>query len=371
MSTTLKRCSRCVCDESIPGFKLDQNNICNYCDLHDKFDKQYPINDQSILHMTDRIKKDGKNKQFDCVVGVSGGCDSSYLLYKAIEWGLRPIAVHYNNGWNTEIATQNMHNVTKSLCIPFEEYIISEEINDIWKAFLKADVPDIEAPTDIALATIAYQTAAKYNVKYILNGHSFRTEGVAPLGVSYMDGKYIADVHKQFGTMPMKTFPNLWLSDWLYWIMKGIKRVRPLYHIDYNKEKAKKILSEEFDWKWYGHHHGDNEFTAFFRNHYRNNIFKIDSRITEFSALIRSGQMAKVKALEQLEQPLKFEGDLENVRNRLDMSQDEWNTAMTYPTKTHNDFKNYKSTFKKLKPLFWLAYKRNLIPETFYIKYCK
>ena len=364
-------CKKCVSDTTIPGFKSNEND-CNYCELHDKFNEQYPIDQNTLDVMIEQIKKDGHGKQYDCIIGISGGCDSSYLLYKAVEWGLKPLTVHYNNSWNSKIANSNMDKILTELKVPIEEHIINtKEVNDIWRSFLRARVPDIEAPTDIALATVAYKAADEYNIKYILDGHSFRTEGIAPLGVSYMDGKYIEDVHKKFGSEDMVTFPNLWLSNWIKWIFKGIKRVRPLYHIDYNKEEAKKVLNDKFGWEWYNHHHGDNEFTAFFRNYYRNKICGIDSRLTEYSALIRSGQMERNEALKLLEKPLEFDGDLEEVRDRLNMTKDEWDKAMMYPTKTHNDFKNYKSTFKRLKLLFWIAYKRKLIPKTFYMKYCK
>ena len=181
MSNFIK-CSRCVCDESIPGFEVDDQGICNYCKLYDKLDKQYPIDEFIINNLIQQIKKSGRGKKYDCIIGISGGCDSSYLLYKAVEWGLKPLAVHYDNGWNTEIASSNMKKIIESLKIDLKIYTVSiSEINDIWKSFLKSGVPDIEAPTDIALTTITYKAAADNNIKYILSGHSFRTEGVAPL----------------------------------------------------------------------------------------------------------------------------------------------------------------------------------------------
>jgi tRNA(Ile)-lysidine synthase TilS/MesJ len=364
-------CKRCVSNTTIPGFEVNEND-CNYCELHDKLNIQYPIEHSVLDNMIRQIKEAGKGKGHDCIIGVSGGCDSSYLLYKAVEWGLKPLAVHYDNGWNSEIAKSNMDKMISALNVPIDVYAMDPgEANDIWKSFLKAGVPDIEAPTDIALATVAYRAADKYNVKYILDGHSFRTEGVAPLGVSYMDGKYIADVHRKFGSQDFNTFPNLWLSSWMKWLFKGIKRVRPLYHIEYNKEEAKKFLNDKFDWEWYDHHHGENIFTSFFRNHFRNNICGIDSRITECSALIRSGQMERSDALKLLETPLEYSSDIEIVRNRLSMTTDEWDRAMRFPIRNHKDFKNYKATFKKLKFLFWIAYKKELVPKTFYIKYCK
>ena len=187
---TLVRCTRCLYDETTPSITFDHDGVCNYCRLHDDLDAQYPTGDageRRLRELAEVIKKDGRKRPFDVVVGVSGGCDSSYLIYKAKELGLRPLAVHFDNTWNTTTAVENIHNVLKRLDVQLYTYVVdNEEYDDIYRSFLKAGVPDIEAPTDIALAATLYKAAEQYGIKYIFEGHSFRTEGISPLGWLYM-----------------------------------------------------------------------------------------------------------------------------------------------------------------------------------------
>lgn len=215
-------CSRCLYDADTPGLLFGQDGVCSYCKLHDEMDAQYPTGEagKRILEtLAAQIKHDGRRKPFDVVIGVSGGCDSSYLVYVAKELGLRPLAVHFDNTWNSTTATENIHNVLKKLGVELYTHVVdNEEYNDIYRAFLLAGVPDIEAPTDIGLASTLYMAAEKFGIKYMFEGHSFRTEGVSPLGWLYMDGKYIESVVKQFGHYAehqFKTFPNLTLARFL------------------------------------------------------------------------------------------------------------------------------------------------------------
>lgn len=366
-------CSVCICDTSIPEFEIGSHGICNFCEQHHQFDEQYPIDVELLINIAQKICSKGRNKPFDCVVGISGGCDSSYLLYRVVKLGLRPLAVHYDNGWNYQFATRNMKILTKALNVPLEIYRVNvKEMNDIWKSFLQASVPDIEAPTDIGLTTVLYKAAEKHGIKYILEGHSFRTEGIIPTGVSYMDGRYIANVHKRYGTIPIRTFPNLWLSDWMRWLCKGIRRLRPLYYMNYRKKDASKLLYELFGWQPYPEHHGDNLFTAFFQYYFRRVICKIDVRKIELSALIRSGHITKEEAQEKLNQKLVF-SDVEFVRKRLNIAERLWNKMLenSPPLFSHLDYETYKTSFKHLRWFFWLMYKWNRVPKTFYEKYCR
>jgi len=364
----MKICKRCIYNDTIPGISFDNDGICNYCHIHDEFEKSYPISEEIMDKLVKRIKKKGKNKKYDCVVGISGGCDSSYLLYKVVDLGLRPLAVHLDTGWNTKIAEYNMELVCSSLNVDRKNYSVdNEEYNDLYRSFIKASVPDLEATTDIALTTSLYKAAEEFNVKYILNGHSFRTEGIAPIGVAYMDGKYISDIHQKFGEIPMKTFPNLWMHSWLKWmILLRIKRVRPLYYMNYNKEEAKKLLFERFGWKWYGGHHSESIFTHFFINYFRYKIMGIDSRIIELSALIRSGQKNREDALKEVESdPFISDEIIETVCNKLNLDV----KNISPPIFTYKNFNTYKHVFVKYKMFFWILYKFGLIPKTFYVKY--
>lgn len=369
------RCSRCLYDETLPGISLDDKGVCVYCRTHDKLDKEYPAGPEGYKRLTDiagRIKKEGKRKQYDVIVGVSGGCDSSYLVYLAKELGLRPLAVHFDNTWDTTIAVQNISNVLKKLEVDLFTYVVdNEEYNDIYKSFFKAGVPDIDIPTDIALAATLNMAATKYGIRYTFEGHSYRTEGLAPLNWIYMDAKYIDSVQKRYGTMKLSSFPNLWLSSQLKWmIVNRIKKIRPLWFIEYEKEKVKKFLTSELGWQWYGGHHLENRFTHFAVAYFYPRRFGIDLRYLGYSALIRSGQMSRDEGLKLIQEPPDYDPELIEVfKKRLDLTDDEFEHFMTQPIKSYRDFKTYKPLFQRFRFFFWIMMKMDLIPRSFYIKY--
>lgn len=372
-------CNRCIYDDQIPNITFDDGGICNYCATHDNLENLYPtgkLGEQKLKELFDKIKAEGtgKSKKYDCIVGVSGGCDSSYLIYKAVEMGLKPLAVHFDNTWNSPIATLNIQKVLKKLDVDLFTIVVnSKEYDDIYKAFMLAGVKDIEAPTDIALVTTMYKACSKYNISYILEGHSFRTEGISPLGWLYMDGKYIQSIHKQFGNLPMKTYPNLTLAKFLWYsIVTKVQRIRPLYYLDYNKEKTKAFLQKEFGWEWYGGHHLENRFTAFYHSYFLPKRFGIDCRILGNSALVRSHQLTKEEALANMKDNPSYDQEIvELVKKRLGFSDAEFETVMTLPHKDWTEYPTYKKTFERLEPLFRLLLKYNRVPESFYWKFCK
>jgi N-acetyl sugar amidotransferase len=371
----IKSCQRCLYDETTPNIKFDENGICNYCHTHDDLNKQYPTGEEGKKRLEiifDEIKKAGKNKKYDCIVGVSGGCDSSYLAYLAKDFGLRPLAVHFDNTWNSTTSTENIYNVLDKLKIDLFTYVVdNKEYDDIYKAFLKAGVPDIEAPTDIGLASTLNIAAAKHKINYVLEGHNFRSEGISPLGWLYMDGKYIADIHQRFGTLPMKTYPNMTLYKFIKWMLVNrIKKIRPLWYMDYNKEEVKKYLADNLNWKWYGGHHLENRFTAFYHSYFIPKRFGKDFRALGYSALIRCGQMTRDEGIRLMNEPPYLEDEIvELVKKRLGFSDDEFEKIMSLPHHNYKEFKTYKRTFERMKPFFWLMYKMNLVPQSFYMKY--
>jgi len=370
-------CSRCISDETIPGISFDTQGICNFCRKHEEMDVLFPIGAKGVKYLKNLVKEiklSGKDKKYDCAIGVSGGCDSSYLLHLSKQLGLRPLAVHFDNTWNSDIATQNIAIMLKKLKIDLYTHVVNnEEYDDIYKSFLKAGVKDIDIPTDIALATTMYEAASKYKIKYILDGHSFRTEGIVPTDWVYMDGKYVESVQKKFGTFKLKTYPNLWLTKWLYWLMfSKIKRIRPLYYIDYNKEKVKKMLSNKYGWKWYGGHHMENRYTVFAVNYFYPIRYGIDFRVLEYSGLIRSGQMNRQEALKKIQEPKKVPREVFGlIRKRFNLNDKDLKKIMTAPKRTYREFKTYKPFFENYRFLFTLLYKANLIPQSFYMKYTK
>lgn len=371
-------CKRCVYNENIPKITFDAYGVCSYCHLHDSLNREYPTGaegKETLEKIFDQIRKDGKGKPYDCVVGVSGGCDSSYLLYLAKSMGLRPLAAHFDNTWNSKIAVENIQALLSQLDVDLYTHVVSsKEYNDIFKSFFKASVPEIDTPADIGLATTHYLAAEKYNIKYILEGHSFRTEGISPPGWFYMDAKYIQGIQEKFGSMPIKTFPNLWFSRWICWmILRRIKKIRPLYFVDYSKQETKKFLSDNMGWQWYGGHHMENRTSYFANNYYLPLKFKLDLRYCEFSALIRTNQMSRDEALDQLSKPKEFDpGILEEIKKRLGFSDSEFEAIMALPPKSYRDYQTYKQMFETLRPFFWMLYKANMVPKSFYLKFaCK
>lgn len=369
-------CSRCIYDDTVPNISFDDEGVCNYCRQIDSLEAEYPTGLEGaarLQKMVDDMKAAGRGKKYDAVIGVSGGCDSSYLVHQMKEvYGLRLLAAHFDNTWNSTIATENIHNVLDKLGVDLFTIVVdNKEYDDIYRSFFKAGVKDLETPTDIALATTLYRAAEKFGIKYMIEGHSFRTEGVAPLGWIYMDGKYIQSVHRQFGKGPMRTFPNLWLRDQLRWMLFGsIKKVRPLYFMDYDKEAAKKLLAEKYGWQWYGGHHLENRFTAFYHSHFLPTRWGIDFRIAGYSAYCRNGWMTREEALRLMDEPPHIEAGLVDfVKKRLGFSDEEFERLMTMPKKNYTDYVTYKKTFERMRPFFWLMYKMDLIPKSFYMKY--
>jgi hypothetical protein len=372
----LKMCARCIITSDVPRAGLGESDTCYYCGLHDSLDAQYPIGPESLAALTsfaERIKRDARanGSPYDCILGVT---DSSFLAHTLVGLGVKPLAVHFDNTWNSPIATGNIYAVLDKLGVDLETYVVdNSEYDDIYRSFMLAGVKDLEAPTDIGFMGVLYRAAEKHKIKHIVEGHSFRTEGVSPMGWLYMDGGYIEDVHRQYGRVPMKTYPNMAFGDFLRWsTWNAIERTRPLYWLDYQKEDAKTFLAETYGWKWYGGHHLDNRFTAFYHTYFLPKRWGINFRQIELSALVRSGQLARDTAIEQFLAPR--QGDAEiiaMVKKRLGFSDDEFDAVMALPKRNYREFATYKQRFERLRPLFWLLWKMNRVPKSFYEKFCK
>lgn len=369
-------CSRCIYDDKVPYITFNEEGVCNYCLMIDDLQMQYntgkPEGEKTLFDILAQIKREGRNKKYDCVVGVSGGTDSSYMLYKAVESGLRPLAVHYDNTWNSAIATENIKKMLKKLKVDLFTYVVdNKEADDIFKSFFYSGVPELDASSDLAIAEVLYRAADKYGVKYILEGHSFMTEGIAPLGSFYFDGKYIKSIHKLFGKIPMKTYPLMDFSSFMKWILfKRIRKIRPYWYINYTKEDAREFLEKEFKWQYYGGHHLENRLLAFNHSYYLPKKFGVDLRNLSLAASARSGQINRVEALRRYAESPHMEGDLiEYFKKRLSLSDEEFETVMSGPIKTFRDYPTYKSLFEKIRPFFYVMAKMNLVPMSFYIKY--
>jgi N-acetyl sugar amidotransferase len=369
-------CEKCIYDETTPSISFNDEGVCSYCEMLDKLQKDYqtgtPEGEAEFKKIIQQIKADGKNKKYDCVVGVSGGTDSSYMIVKALDWGLRPLAVHYDNTWNTAIATENIRKVLNKLNVDLFTHVVdNKESDDIFRSFFKAKVPELDGPTDIALAETLYRAASKFKIKYVLEGHSFVTEGISPLGSAYVDGKYIKNIHRKFGKLPMKTFPNMDFKSFMKWVVfKRIKKIRPFWYIDYNKERAREFLEKEYDWKYYGGHHLENRMTAFNHSIWFPKKFNIDQRNNTLSAAVRNGFMQKNEALRIYNSPIFVEPELVSYfKKRLEISDEEYEATLNGENKTYKDYPTYKKRFERLRPLFYILAKSSLVPMSFYIKY--
>jgi N-acetyl sugar amidotransferase len=377
LNTNLKVCSKCIYDERVPYIAFDENGVCKYCHQLENLKKEYTTASQEgekrFIRIIEQIKKDGKNKKYDCIIGVSGGTDSSYMLYLTKIWGLRPLAVHYDNTWNSAIATENIRKVLTALDIDLYTHVTdNKEADDIFRSFFYADVAEIEASTDLALAEVMYRAAWKYKVKYVLEGHSFMEEGITPVGRNYFDGKYIKSIHDRFGRLPMKSYPLMTITRFLFWtVFAKIQKIRPFWYIDYNKEDAKKFLEKEYDWKYYGGHHLENRMTAFFHSIYLPQKFNTDMRNNTLSAMVRNGKMSREDAWNEYNTPPHIEKDLvEYFKKRLELSDEEYEKIMARKPKSWQEYPTYKKTFELLRPLFKILAKGNLVPMSFYLKYC-
>jgi hypothetical protein len=370
-------CTKCIYNESIPNINFDQYGVCNYCHMIENLKTEYATGTldgkRKFESIVNEIKLAGKNKKYDVIVGVSGGTDSSYLLKLAKDYGLRPLAVHYDDTWNTAVATQNIHKVTSALNIDLFTYVCdNKESDDIFRSFFLAGVPEVGGPTDIALAEVLYRAASKFKIKYILEGHSFLEEGVSPMGKAYVDGGYISDVHKKFGRLPMATFPNMTFLRFLYWtIFKRIRKVRPFWYLNYSKEEAQNELRNLYDWHYYGGHHLENRMSAFAHSVYGPQRFAVDHRNLVLSANVRAGKITRSHALEiYASNPDVEDGLVDYVLKRFDIDRLEFDTQMKAPLKFYTDFRTYKKRFELLRPVFLIMAKANLVPMSFYLKYC-
>jgi N-acetyl sugar amidotransferase len=368
-------CARCLYDSTIPGISLDADGVCSYCELHDRMEQQYPTGarGKAVLEaMAAEMKAAGRGKRYDCIVGVSGGCDSSYLVWLMTELGLRPLAVHFDNTWNSPAATNNVYNVLDALGVDLETLVVNnEEYDDLYRAFMLAGVADIEAPTDIGFMATLYRAAERHGISHIVEGHSFRTEGIMPLGWLYMDGRYIQSVHRQFGTRELATYPNMLMGDFLRWsVVRSFKRLRPLYHLDYDKPAVQRFLTREFGWQWYGGHHLENRFTAFYHSYFLPQRWGIDSRRLELSAFSRTGVMARADAAALLETPRVCDPQLlALVKKRLGFDDDAFDAVMALPKRSYRDYPTYKRRFELMKPIWWGLYKADRVPKSFYVKF--
>lgn len=363
MAKEIQVCSRCVMDTTDPDIKFDENGVCNHCH---EFDSQVGFR---VMHgeagqielkkIVDKIKKDGEGREYDCIVGVSGGVDSTYVAFKCKELGLRPLAVHLDNGWNSELAVSNIERTIKKLDFDLYTHVLDwREFKDMQLSFLKASTPDGEVPTDHAIFALLLKIADQKNIKYIMNGMNYLTEASVVPAWSYGHGDwgYIRFIQKKFGTAGLKKYPHYTTAYMFYMLfVKRLKFVSILNYIDYNKEEAIKTLSNELGWQYYGGKHHESTYTKFFQAYILPEKFKIDKRKIHLSNGIQAGHISKETALEELSKPLyspeQAEQDKEFVSKKLGISVTEFEKIMKLPVKFYTDYPNSSRKYFRLKKI--------------------
>lgn len=354
-------CTNCVMDTSDPNIKFDENGVCDHCHDFEKYVKPHWHPDErgrsELSKIVAKIKREGKDRDFDCILGISGGVDSSYMLHLAIkELGLRPLVFHVDGGWNSELAVHNINVMIDKLGVDLYTQVINwEEMKDFQLAFFKSGVPHIDIPQDHAFIATLYHFADKYKIKYILNGGNISTECVQyPLKYYYYgtDMFQINDIRKRFGTNKMETYPfsSIFRHKIYLRYLKGVKVIKPLNYLPYTKEKAMKILQEEYDWKPYPQKHFESRFTKFFEGYWLPERFGFDPRRVQFSSLILTGQMTRDEALEKLSQPAydpeTIKDEFNYIATKLDITPEELQYYFNMPKKYYWDYRNQQNIFR-------------------------
>ena len=377
MNADLNDCKLGIWNETIPGFYLDDFGISNYAKIQQALMHDFPLGNEGLekwKEVVQNIKKAGANQTYDCIIGVSGGTDSSYLLHLAKEWGLRPLAVNLDNGWNSDIAVRNIHDMTKALEIDLETYVVDyEEMKDILKSYLLAGLPWLDNPTDQAIKAILYRYARKEGVKTVLIGTDFRSEGKQPSEWTYGDYKQLKYVHKEFGKVKRKTYPeNTFMMTFWSAYFKKIKLVSPFNYLPYDKKSAQDFLERNYNWKYYGEHHHENLFTKWVISYWMYAKFNIDKRIITYSAQVLNGKLSRDEAkritAEKPYKPEAIENDTAYVLKKLGLSKEDYLKAWNQPAKTFKDYPSYFESINKYSGLIKILarYVLKTKPKLFY-----
>lgn len=356
-----QQCTRCVMDTTDPEISFDESGYCNNCaeflDKRIKHKYQGEESDKALEHVIEDIKRAGKGREYDCVIGLSGGIDSSYAAAIAKQKGLRVLAVHLDNGWNSEEAVMNIKNIARKLEIDYESYVLDwEEFRDLQLAFLKASVPEAETPTDMAIPAAWHYYAAKYDIKYIISGGNFATEGILPRSWHYnaKDMKYFNHIQKTFGSKRLEGFPTFGFQKEMYYkLVRGINIVYLLNYVPYAKQDAMEYLKEKLEWKFYGGKHYESKYTGFIQSYYLYEKFQIDYRRATLSAQICTREVSRDEALEELQDKpynsSKVEDEKQYISKKLQLSKDEFEKILNLPGKYFWDYPNDE---KKLKFIY-------------------
>ena len=349
-----QQCVRCIMDTTDPEIQFDDAGVCNHCRTY--FTRAshelvpLPQREAALAAIVDRIKREGRGRDYDCIVGVSGGVDSTYTAYTCAQLGLRPLAVHLDNGWNSEQAVRNIERTLRALGIDLYTHVMDwEEFRDLQVAFLRASTPDGEIPTDHAIAALLYSAAAKNGVRYIMDGRNLSTEGILPPAWSrgHADWKYIRSVQERFGTRRLRRYPHFGIRELAYYTLaRRLKTVSVLNYVPYVKADAMRVIARELGWEYYGGKHYESVYTRFFQGYILPTKFGIDKRKAHLSTLICSGQITRAQAIEELTGPIYPAGLLDQdtrfVLKKLELSETDFAAIMALEPRTFWDYPSYR-----------------------------
>lgn len=359
MKDELRSCTNCVLTTNDTNYiSFDENGQCNYCNYYYSAYNKLGSFKEKEEWLSKKVKEMIVNRGshgFDSILGVSGGVDSTYLAYWAKKNNLNPLVVHFDNGWNSELAVKNIENICAKLNFQLHTYVINwEEFKELQLAYFKAGVIDIEVLTDHAISSSLFQMAKKYKIKYVLNGNNLATEAIMPKDWVYdkNDWRNIKDIYSKFGKgRPLKSFPHtsFFQKLWNYWFLK-LENIEVLNYIDYEKEKAKKIIKQELNWIDYGGKHYESIFTKFYQSYILPTKFNVDKRKAHLATLICSQQITKAQALEELKLPPYdknvIASEMQYVLKKLGLSEQEFDTMMKEKPRSHDEFKNEKELWE-------------------------
>lgn len=354
-----QQCTRCVMDTSDPDIVFSANGHCNHCTNY--FERlanqtyQGPGSDAELSRIVAAIKNAGRGKSYDCILGLSGGIDSSYAAYVLKKLGLRTLCVHLDNGWDSDISAKNIKEIVAKLGFGYESFVLDwEEFKDLQVAFLRASVPEAETPTDIAIQGVVYGAAQRHGIKYIISGGNFATEGILPKSWHYdaKDVTYLKAIHRRFGTKKLKKFPTFGFVKGIYYKLLGVKTIYLLNYVPYSKSAAMATLEKELAWKYYGGKHYESIYTGFIQSYVLYEKFNIDYRRSTLATQICAGEVTRAQALEEFSRkpydPAKIQDVMRYFCKKLDLSLDDFNRMMAEPPKSHNDYPNSKALLEFL-----------------------
>lgn len=344
-------CARCVMDTSDPEISFDEHGVCNHCRAFAEVaDRELRRDSSELDALVREIKQAGDGKEYDCVIGISGGVDSTFVAYEVKRLGLRPLAVHVDNGWDSELAVHNIEQALRSLDIDLVTRVLDwDEFRQLQVAFLEASVPDAEIPTDHAILAVLHEEASKRGIRYVLSGMNVATEAILPRRWTYgvADWRYIKEIHRRFAGTPLSTFPHAsrLRLDWFSRVRK-IRVVALLDYVPYVKSDAVELLQRELGWRPYGGKHYESIYTRFFQGYILPVKFGIDKRKAHLSTLINAGQMTRDEAVRSLEENEYLEGpqsaeDRVYVVKKLGLTDEEFEQIMQAPPKSYVDYKNH------------------------------